>query len=227
MNYDNLKKIINNTLKFIFLLIIFYIIDPIFVEIISLLNIEITKDNVILLTLIKDIILALIYIITYRKYLKEKLIDFINNYKENIEITLTSYITGFLIMCIANILISRLGINTSTNENAVQSIITNYPYSALIMTGLLAPIIEELLFRKSLQDVIKNKKLFIILSGTLFGILHLTNAQSYLELLFIIPYGAMGSAFAYLLTKTDNILYPISMHMMHNLILTIISIVVK
>ena len=45
------------------------------------------------------------------------------------------------------------------------------------------------------------------------------------DLLYILPYGALGGAFAYILTKKNNILIPITFHMLHNGIITIISII--
>ena len=65
-----------------------------------------------------------------------------------------------------------------------------------------------------------NKILFIIISGIIFGGLHvITGFSSPIDLLYLIPYCAPGFAFAYILADSDNIFIPISLHFMHNGIL--------
>ena len=69
-----------------------------------------------------------------------------------------------------------------------------------------------------------NKWLFVIISALIFGYLHVSGSETLYEFIYIIPYGALGGAFAYLLHETDNIYVPIMMHAIHNGLLTIISI---
>ena len=94
----------------------------------------------------------------------------------------------------------------------------------MLLTTIFAPINEEIIFRKSIQDCLKNKWVFIIVSGLIFGYLHVLGSESLYDFLYIIPYGSLGAAFAYLLSKTDNIYVTILMHLIHNGLLTIISI---
>jgi membrane protease YdiL (CAAX protease family) len=97
----------------------------------------------------------------------------------------------------------------------------------MVEAGFLAPFTEEIVFRKTLKDAIgKYKWLFMVLSFLLFGGAHVIgNATSWVDYLYIIPYGSLGAAFALSYYKTDTIFTPMSMHIVHNLILTIISIV--
>ena len=48
----------------------------------------------------------------------------------------------------------RLG--QSQNESAVQDMIKTSPILMIVFAGILAPIIEEIVFRKSLKNVFKN-----------------------------------------------------------------------
>ena len=98
---------------------------------------------------------------------------------------------------------------------------------AIIATTLFAPIVEELIYRKSLQDCFKNKKLFIIISGLIFGLIHVIGSPNPLDYLFIISYGLFGACFAKILVETDNVYSTIMVHMFHNGILSILAIVVK
>lgn len=62
--------------------------------------------------------------------------------------------------------------------------------------------------------------LFILMSGLVFGSLHVLNSTNSLaELLYLIPYSAPGIIFAYILAKTNNILVTMGLHFMHNGIL--------
>ena len=97
---------------------------------------------------------------------------------------------------------------------------------SIITIGILAPIIEELTFRKAFKDIFKNKWLFILGSGLIFGALHVVlSLNSPWDLFLIIPYSSLGIAFGYTYYKTDNIYTSIIMHVFHNTALTIISIV--
>ena len=177
--------------------------------------------------LIKYIVISIILIIIYHKYLKEKIFDFKNNFKKYSHITIKNWFTGFLIMYASNIIISFFITGNGQNEEAVQSLIKSAPYLAFIMTTLFAPFIEEMIFRKSLQDCFNNKTLYMIISGLIFGLIHVAGSSNILEYLLIIPYGALGFMFAKTINETDNIYTTIMMHLLHNGILTILSMVIR
>jgi len=127
-------------------------------------------------------------------------------------------------MYLSNFVIIGITKDIGENETAVQSIITAYPLIALFMTTFFAPVIEELIFRKSLQDCFTSKKLYFIVSGIIFGYIHVLGANDLLEYLLIIPYGSLGAAFAQILNKTDNVYCVIMVHMIHNGILTLLQV---
>jgi len=81
-----------------------------------------------------------------------------------------------------------------------------------------------MLFRKLLEDCFNNKILFMIISGFIFGLVHVLGTTDYLEYLLIISYGALGFMFSHALVKTNNIYTTIMLHMFHNGVLTIIAI---
>jgi membrane protease YdiL (CAAX protease family) len=63
------------------------------------------------------------------------------------------------------------------------------------------------------------------MSAFVFGGLHVfSSAETLIDLLYIIPYGAPGFVFAYMLSKTDNIFVPMGFHFMHNGILVALQI---
>ncbi len=128
-------------------------------------------------------------------------------------------------MMISNILINTLfKLGQAENEQLVQGMITDFPLVMLLNAGVIAPIIEELVFRKTFRDTIKGKWAFILTSSLVFGFMHVLVATSLIEMIFIIPYTLLGMAFAYMYYDTDSIYTSILAHILHNTILILISI---
>ena len=177
--------------------------------------------------LLTNLLVTITLFFSYKDYLIEKLKDFKNNYKKYLKIAIKYWTIGLCIMYIGNLLLHTFSPSKEAiNENNVQGLIIASPILAMILTTIFAPINEEIIFRKSIQDIFKNKYIFIIVSGLIFGGLHVTNSKTIYDFLYIIPYGALGSAFAYIVAETDNVYSSIIMHLMHNGILTLLSILI-
>lgn len=226
-NSFKLKKIkVKQIILFITILIAFLLFEAIFIPLGYDFN-NLSKKELYIMTFSKYFFLILFFILYYYHYLKEKLFDFKKNFKNYFNIAFKDWLTGFIIMYIANIFIMQIIGSIGQNEQNVQEIISSTPLIALLLTTLFAPFIEEMLFRKNLQDCFHNKYLFMITSGLLFGLVHVLEAKNPLEYLLIIPYGALGVSFAHTLNKTDNIYATIMMHAFHNGILTLYAILVN
>ena len=104
-------------------------------------------------------------------------------------------------------------------------IIVALPLVMLLNAGIIAPIIEELIFRKAFKDAIKSKWKFIIVSSLVFGLMHVISATTWIDLIFFIPYSCLGMAFAYIYTETDSVFPSILVHAFHNTTLIIFSII--
>ena len=81
--------------------------------------------------------------------------------------------------------IFNLEVATSDNQQKLESIIHAAPYFMVISTCLFAALEEELLFRGSIRRTIKNKGVFIAVSGLFFGLLHITDNYILLVLLLL------------------------------------------
>ncbi len=173
----------------------------------------------------KYVVFIIIYIIRYRKYLIDKWKDFKNSFVKYAKVAIKWWFIGFLAMTIINTILGTFIQTAGENEEAVQSFLKSEPLLMFFATSLFAPIIEELMFRKSLQDCFKNKIIFIVASGFLFGLMHVIGSTNNLEYLFLLSYGAFGSAFAKCLVDTDNIYTTILAHMFHNTVLSLIAII--
>ena len=180
-----------------------------------------------LLSTYSSIIVLFILYFLYRKDLLEEFQKFRKNFIKNMDIGVQCWIIGLVIMMITNTIITFVfKAGGANNENAVQAMIKAQPLLMLLDAGIIAPFNEELVFRKTLKDVFgKYKWLFVGLSFLLFGGAHVINSASvWTDYLYIIPYGALGASFAYAYYKTDTVFTSMSMHIIHNTVLVLLSI---
>jgi len=180
-----------------------------------------------LLLITEALIYVCLVILLFKKEIKNGIKDLKENFNDRAYLSIKCWAIGFIIMGISSLILSFvLKKSLSGNESIIRENIQKAPVYMIISCCFLAPLFEELIFRKMLSVIIKNKYLFIVLSGFIFGALHVIGtSESMIEYLYIIPYGAMGSSFAYLLSKTDNIALPIAVHMLHNSILILKQII--
>ena len=219
---------IKNLIKFLGIFFLYFISDLVYLIPLIIMGIDLnslSQTTQITLMVVADLFVSIMLFIIYRKYLIQKFKDFKNNFNNYLEIGLKGWLIGLGIMWLGNFLLAEFSpVKEAINENQVQILIKTSPILAMMLTTIFAPINEEIIFRKSIQDILKNKWIYIIVSGLIFGYLHVSGSESLYDFLYIIPYGALGSAFAYVLAKTDNVYTTILTHMIHNGILTLISI---
>ncbi|MBR2678174.1 MAG: CPBP family intramembrane metalloprotease [Bacilli bacterium] len=227
-----LKKInLEIILRSIIVLLIFHYAVYLQLIPVKLLNLDVhslSKSMLVLLSAFSSISLFIIYFFIYHKDLKKEFKIFMKNPLEKFDIGFKYWMFGLIIMMASNFILTYLlKSDGAANEQAVQSMLKTLPWLMFITAGVIAPFNEEIVFRKTLKDVFKNKWVFAILSFLLFGGAHVMDtAKTIIDVLYIIPYGALGGAFALAYYDTDTIFTPLSLHMMHNIILSILSILV-
>ncbi len=102
---------------------------------------------------------------------------------------------------ISNIIAYIVGVTdlTTDNQSAIELLTGSAPAMMIISTVVLAPILEETIFRGAIRKVMKNKKVFITVSGLLFGLMHVIDSVTfYVELL------VLGIVISYLLERKDK-----------------------
>ena len=88
-----------------------------------------------------------------------------------------------------------------------------------LRTVILAPFVEELVFRWLVFETFGKNYLSVLISTVTFGFAHYLSEQS---VIFVLPYLIMGFALAYIYRKKDcNILWPMALHFSNNLIVFI------
>lgn len=215
-----------NVVKCIFLFILFFTISAIPMLIF---RIDINKFNdldKVIYSLACSLLFLVIIMLCYRKTLVKDFKPYFKNFGKNFENSFKYYLVGVGVMIFSNLIITLLfqG-DLSTNETTVRSYINASPLLMAIDISFYAPLAEELLFRKSVRDVVKNKWLYIFISGFIFGGMHVIGTEGLIGLLYLIPYCSLGFTFAYIYAKTDNIYSSIMLHFMHNTLTLILLLV--
>jgi len=186
-------------------------------------------DASIYLSIFSNVCILLLLFLIYFKELKAEWKHFQKDVLKNLDAGFRYWFLGLVIMAGSNIILNLfLNAGGATNEKMVQEMITTLPVVMLLNAGVLAPIIEEITFRKAFRNVFQKKWIFILASGIVFGGLHvITSFKTPLELLYIIPYSSLGISFAYMYYKTDTIFTSISIHMIHNIALILLSVLAR
>lgn len=229
-NLENKLGYFLKTLGLIFLLLFFSAIPLIFLSIININYTNLSEISKIIYLFICDIILLLILIIIYRKIFFKDFKNYFNkNFTNNIETSIKYWLIGLIIMIISNLIISIITNGSiANNEESVRKLINIAPLYMFFQLAIYAPITEELIFRKSIKDIFDNKYIYILVSGLVFGGMHvITSISSPIELLYIIPYSSLGIAFASLYKKTDNIFSTITIHSIHNTLTLILYLIIN
>ena len=226
-----MKEFINKNISIIKVVIAFilffssYYIQTFLVTLFNINLKNITTKQSTIISCIASGIITLLLIILYRKELINEWKIFRKDISDNLDIGFKYWMIGLFIMVTSNLMITFVfKAGQANNEEAVQKMISAVPYLTLLSAGIFAPITEEIVFRKTFKDIIKNKIIYVLVAGIVFGYLHVSSAESLEQALYIIPYSSLGICFAISYTKTDTIYTSMSMHMLHNIILTLFSI---
>lgn len=173
------------------------------------------------------LILAIVYGLIYRKELIHDFKDYKENFKKYIKISFKYYLRGIFIMYATNyILIFIFHLSKSVNELQNIELIKKSMITQAIIILLLAPFVEELVFRLGFKKMTKDIKLYSIITGVIFGFIHvITSLSNPAMILLTIPYSAVGIALGYVFRKTNNIFSSIVIHMIHNTFMITIIII--
>ncbi len=171
-------------------------------------------NNFIFFRLLYIVIVTLIgfeVISDLRKKDKIEIKEYLNIKKINITLLLKYLFLSFIV----RILLEQLVIFLNTPVTDIQIPVNIFEIIVeLIMSCIFAPIFEEIIFRFGLYKKL-NKKLNVFISilvtSIVFTLIHFYNVDGFVILLGI------SLVWHYSLYKTNNIIYPIFLHFIHNL----------
>lgn len=220
----DLKKYFKKSYLGIGAIISYFILNNLQVLPFSLLDIDVNNIPLpikVTYLLIFELLITVILFMIYNKQIINDFKDLKKNHKKYFSECFKYWLIGLIIMYVSNFIIMFVfDGGLSENEETIRNIFKLSPLYVYLSAVVFAPIIEELIFRNSIRYIVPNKYLFIFLSGFLFGLAHLGyTITSFIDILTIIPYGALGWMFAIMLEKTNNIFVSMGFHLMHNGIL--------
>lgn len=163
-------------------------------------------------------VMFLFMIFVFRKQLVHDVKIFKEYFKEYSSLVLKSWGKALVLIVIASLIISIVtGVEKANNQAILQDSFNNSPILIALLAVIYAPITEELMFRGVIRKFIKNDKLFIIISGVLFGLMHvIDDSKTLAEFSYVIVYSILGITLSSLYAKTNNICTNIFMHFIQN-----------
>lgn len=114
-----------------------------------------------------------------------------------------------------------VGSDPTSNSAVVTLMMNSDPFMRILTVGILAPIFEELIFRKVMVDhlVKYGKWVAVAASGLTFGFFHGNFSQCFFA-------AGLGFFFAYVYIKTGRVRYTIAYHMAVNLTTSVLTMAV-
>ena len=207
------------------LVIILYFLWPYFLgSVTNLLNFP--QGVNLYISLFANFIFLAIIIYIYQ----EKLAKYCNNYKKkfknNILKSLKIFLIGLGIYILFNSIINSLNIPILNTQTSLIEMFKKIPIMFVLNTLFYYPIIEELVFKLSLKEIIKNKWSFVIITGLLNAFFQIVfSINNITDLLYLIPFTIFFASLSYIYYETDNIVYPILFRICYNIIPCVIYIV--
>lgn len=168
--------------------------------------------------MIFEILIATIIISIFKDKVERDFQDMKKNHKKYFSTYIKYWFITLGLMMISNAIIILINHgDIANNEETIRETFKLAPIYTFLSAVIYAPLTEELVFRQGIRNIFKNDTLFIIVSGLVFGSLHVIPTYKVpLDLLYLIPYSIPGWVFAYTLKKSDNIFVPMGIHFIHN-----------
>lgn len=171
---------------------------------------------------------ALLILYLYRNTFKNDFKDIIENKKKYLSSILINVALIFVIMLITNALIGMLFDikQTSENDYSLLAMFKKSPIILMFLTSLYYPVVEGVIFRKSVRDIIDNKWIFIIFSSIFYFFFNV----AYTSLSFTSIITSLCYLFSMMLLssyyyKTNNFTASVIVMMIYNLIISAISFI--
>lgn len=201
--------------------VLFYLFWSVFLQLpLNLFNIRLSSN---MMALYEFVFTFLLLILIFMMYKQELIKEF--KFNKKIKYIFINTVAIFMIMGISNMIsYSILGDNVvSKVNNSGLSIIDTKNLLMIIRLLVLTPIIEELVFRKSVRTVVNNDIFFVIFSGLFLGSLYvIAQTLSFVGLISSISYILVGIYLSISYVKTNNIYINIFSRILYNLLMLVI-----
>ena len=162
------------------------------------------------------------------KYLSIDLLNFKNKLAKNIIYLVFGGAILYLFSYLINLGLSKLGVSMSNNQISIENmLILGSKVITFFSVIIFAPLVEELIYRKSIYSLSNNKVVYYIVSILAFSLPHMLSTTYDLKtfILGLIPYLFSGFILSLICDHTKNIYVSTLAHIINNLIAFIIIII--
>lgn len=214
--------------KKIYFSITTYVFLSVFLQVILQLLIKNNSSSAYFIGMIINyLIIASILIFINTNEITAMFYDFKKNWIDTFKKNIVIWVIGFGLMMLTNfMLFSYLKIALPNNEETLRLMFSVFYLFFWIISVLIAPLIEEIVFRLGF-NTIKNKYLFAGLSSLTFALFHtIGSISSPLTLLVMLPYFILGIVFSLSYSQRENIFDSIIIHALHNLVVTLLYFII-
>ena len=180
--------------------------------------------NIIIKSILGYLVLLIYFIILSKDDLIKQYKDFKNNKIKYLKIILKYTFICFILMMFSNYIINKFINVLPTNELNNRELIKNNILLAFIYIVIIAPLLEEYVFRYSFRKI-NNYYLYMFMTLSLFTFIHLMSINSISEIYYLIPYSIIGFGFSSIYFKTQNYFASLFSHIIHNLLCVIIIMI--
>jgi len=207
-------------LKFIFIFLTYFIYTTLISNLLNLCGI---KDEI-LTIFIADLLFFLGIIVIYKNDLKNSFHSFIKEYPINKKIlfVIKWVLILFAINMVGGIITELIfpPLSEDGNTDSIYSLASISTLYTIFKTLIFAPIAEELLFKKSIRELISNNIAFIITSSLVYALVNVMYTDiTYLTIMDLLSYFIFSAVLCHVYVKNkDNIFIVILIKFFYNLI---------
>lgn len=181
------------------------------------------SESTSVLGIISSIALIIIIVLSYpvstslqiTNKIEKNIIQEIKKIAKEILMFIPIFITS---ICITTFLM----VGQSANQTSIEETFYQAPIIYSIIIIIIAPIIEEFIFRFLPYRFINNKILYVVISSLIFAAKHVINDPN--PFYYIWFYMMRPLYYGYRYHKTKDILVPISLHSLNNLVATLLFV---
>ena len=231
MKQNIIKKSTSNTFESVKLIktLLVFISYLLYSNVISIVLSTFKITNATMLSFLADLIFLICIVFAYRDNLKKDFENLKKDYK--ISSIIKTIIIWVVIIFVFNILMGAItemiypNMATDDNTNAMSTLFKTSMSYSLFKTMSFAVVAEELLYRESISDVVKNKYIFIVISSIVYTIMNFifVGFESDIIVMDILSYFLPALLFSTAYVKNNNnIIILMLIKFTYNLIPTII-----
>ncbi len=163
--------------RFYLLFLIWVVSGDVLRIVLKIINVDTTKiHNLAIAEFVLSLVVFLIGFIIYKKEIKKdyKVLDKKKIFIEALRLMVCAYMVEIISGIVVMFIFSIIGVEAtgSINNNVAIKLLKSAPVLIGVGTVLLAPAYEEIIMRLGLNTIFKNKKVFIAVSGIIFGVMH-------------------------------------------------------